>query len=110
MVEHNDIAGKKIKPGSFIIYAAQWGRCATLKYGVVTRLASREDFRRGKRQEIPTLRVVTVDRDFDDKWELQKKGKESALSFLDRLLVVPPDMVPDDALSLLHDVPIPKEK
>lgn len=109
-MDHKDIGEQNIKPGAFVIYAALWDRCATLKYGIVTRLASREDWRRGEKVDVPTIRVLSVDRStrhhqgtWTVHWELQKEGKEMALGFLDRLLVVPENVVPDEALKLLKD-------
>ena len=96
-IEYYDLNDTKIEVGSFVAYAASWGRCPVLKYGIVTRLESRKEnawYKESK--ENPTLRVLTVDRNekwkdgkkISVEWELQKKGKEVTLSFLDRLLVV----------------------
>jgi len=113
-MDHKDIAGQSIKPGAFVIYAALWDRCATLKYGIVTKLRIRPDItlppKGGYPQGRPTIRVLSVDRStrhhqgtWTVYWELQKEGKEMALGFLDRLLVVPENVVPDEALKLLKD-------
>lgn len=91
---HYDLADVRIDEGSFVAYAASWGRCPVLKYGIVTRLAERKDWRSD--DPIPTIRVISVDRNekWDQgkklgvAWEVQKKGQEMALGFLDRLLVV----------------------
>jgi len=99
---YKDIAGQTIKPGDIVLYASLWDRSATLKYGRVTRLCSREAWRGHKRGETPTLRVVTVDRDWDGKWEIQKKGAEVTLMWLDRMLVVTPALVPAKVALLLQ--------
>lgn len=102
-LSYKDIAGQVIKPGDTVLYASLWDRSATLKYGRVTRLCGREDQGLyGKRKEVPTIRVVTVDRDWDGKWEIQKKGTEVTLMFLDRMLVVFPAQVPAEVVRLLQ--------
>lgn len=102
MKNHYDIADNEIKPGDFVIYAALWSRTAALKYGIVTRLAEREDGALYDRDAKYTIRVLSVDRDHDDKWEIQKEGKEMALGFLSRLLVVPSELVPTQAKAILR--------
>jgi hypothetical protein len=100
--KHYDIADNPIYPESFVIYAALWDRSATLKYGIVTRLAEKESPGYLRREnEKYTVRLLTVDRDYDRKWEVQKDGNEVALGFLDRMLVVPKDRVPDGAKKVL---------
>ena len=100
-----DLSGILIAPGDYIVYAALWDRSAVLKYGLVTRLGlskPRYSYKLKKHDvQEPTVRVVTVDRDFEHKWELQKKGNEVALGFVDRLLVISDDCVPEDARKLL---------
>lgn len=98
---HEDIAGMPICVGDYIIYAALWDRSATLKYGKVTRLAERDESWRSGSDKKLTLRLRSVDRDWDGKWELQRGGKETTLGFLDRLMVVLPAQVPEEARSLL---------
>jgi hypothetical protein len=112
-LKHVDLAGQEIKPGCIVAYAALWDRSATLKYGLVTRLSSRTESafveygHAYAKRVVPTIRVVTVDRKMDVKrdqivhrWELQKDGKEVALGWLDRMLVVPRSMVPEVVLQL----------
>jgi hypothetical protein len=103
MSKHIDIAGQPILVGSLIAYAALWSRSATLKYGRVTRLEEREPSSWGNGQPIPTVRAVSVDRSFGDKWELQNKGREVSLGFVDRMLVVNGGQVPEEAFRLLHE-------
>lgn len=104
--KHYDLADIQIRVGNFVVYAASWGRCPVLKYGIVTRLAERKDWR--KEDELtPTIRVISVDRspiwingkNMGFKWELQKDGQEIALGFMDRLLVV--DTLPTMAKRVL---------
>lgn len=104
---HFDIANNEIKPGDFVIYSALWDRSATLKYGIVTRLAKRGSSRYLLESEKYTVRVLSVDRNWSGKtkittWELQKKGKEVTLGFLDRMLVVPSTLVPIQAKEVLQ--------
>lgn len=109
-MKYKDLNGIDIRPGDYIVYSALWDRSAILKYGVVTRLEKRKGSYYSNTQEVPTLRVVSVDRsgrwnketnEHYYVWELQNKGKEITLGFLDRLLVVPKAMVPEEAFNLL---------
>jgi hypothetical protein len=100
---HLDLAGHEIKPGCIVAYAALWDRSATLKYGLVTRLATRMEG--NPSCAVPTIRAVTVDREFlTHRWDLQKDGKEVALCWLDRMLVVPRDLVPAAVLAIFDAV------
>lgn len=110
-VEYYDIADNRISVGDTVAYAASWGRCPTLKYGLVVRLAERESKHWNKKGMEPTIRVVTVDRTTimvagvrEETWVLQKDGKEVALAFLDRLLVVPHTHVPQKVKHIFADV------
>jgi hypothetical protein len=104
VTEHRDAAGSQIEVGDLICYAALWSRSATLRFGRVLSLNERApswpDI-----DPTPTIRAVTVDRGWKGEWELQKSGGPVALGFLDRLLVVPPECVPDGALALLQNQP-----
>ncbi len=100
-MNYEDLAGYEIKPGFLIVYAATLGRSPVLKYGIVTRLEQTKPDNYGNRPQSPTIRAITVDRSWGKKWELQKKGREVALSFLDRLLVV--DSIPEQAKEILHE-------
>ncbi len=107
-IECKDLAGKEITPGCFIVYAALWSRSAVLKYGIVVRLDKRKQTYGGSK-EIPTLRVITVDRtgrwDESQKylysWNFQNHGKEIILSFLDRVIVISKNDMPKEVLDLL---------
>lgn len=96
---HKDMVGKNISVGCYIVYAALWSRSATLKLGKVVELSSRPP---GYYQTEPTLtiKVVTVDRSWNNTWESQKDGKPITLGFLDRVLIV--DDVPENVKSLLE--------
>lgn len=91
-----------------MVYSALWDRSAVLKYGLVTRLADRQEehwLPKKKSSEMwlrATIRLRSVDRNYDDDWELQKGGKEITIGFMDRLLVVPRTAVPATALKLLE--------
>lgn len=101
---YTDIAGQPITVGCYVIYAALWDRSATLRYGKVVRLAERKRSWSSDKDK-PTIRATTVDRDWDGKWEIQKKGGETTLGFLDRMLVIPETLVPADAKALLDKTP-----
>lgn len=107
-IEHKDLGENQISVDSFIVYSALWDRSAILKFGIVTRLATREERWRGEVQPRPTIRVITVDRKVnhdtgDYEWVLQKKGGEVTLGFTDRVLHVPPYLVPNRVKNLLTD-------
>jgi hypothetical protein len=108
-IEHRDIQGAPIKVGDIVCYAALWSRSATLRYGRVTELAERKERSWDDSEPIPTLRVVTVDRNYNDQWEFQNKGRPVTLSFLDRMMVVPDEMVAPDALTLLRSTELGPE-
>ena len=101
---HVDISGNEIKVGSYIAYAALWDRSATLKFGKVTELAVRKPRYGGMDPEVNTLRAVTVDRGWNNVWEVQNKGKPITLGFTDRLIVIPESLVQKEALDLLNSV------
>lgn len=108
-MKYKDLNDIDIRVGDFIAYAALWSRSPILKYGLVTRLEKRAASYY-QTEETPTLRVITVDRSgrWDKEtnkhfyvWELQNKGKEITLGFLDRLLVIPRAMVPKEVFDML---------
>ncbi len=78
-----DALGCTVAVGDFVVYAALWDRSATLKVGLVVGLGEREDGRNvgpfgpGRRYEKfarRTLKVISADRNWSNKWTLQKKG------------------------------------
>lgn len=114
---HKDITGRDIQIDDFIVYAALWDRSATLKYGKVVALITGN---KGRNQcEVPKIQCVTVDRSFSSPWFVQGmdewavesahgKGKRIrpaivTLMFLDRLQVLPPEMLPSGVRVLLDD-------
>lgn len=108
MSKYVDIAGDPIEVGDYIVYAALWSRSATLKYGRVVKLVEKKDEYSNKVSH--KAQVVSVDRSWDDKWELQgggwskkpiEKYQVQTLGFLDRMLVVRKEQVPDEARELL---------
>lgn len=99
---YEDLAGNQILTGDFIVYAAIVGRSPILKYGVVTRLEQRV-WTYGNKEAVPTLRVITVEKDWNNDWILQKKGGEIALAYLDRMLTVNPFHLPPVAASILQE-------
>lgn len=98
-MEYKDLAGREIKVGDYVIYAALWSRSAVLKFGKVVSLAARKHGEYSlKKEDTPTLRVTSVD-NFLGKYELQNHGTPITLGFLDRVLVI--DSVPDNIAKLL---------
>ncbi len=109
MKKHEDLAGNPIKVGDYVAYAALWSRSATLKYGRVLALTETKVPSYGS-EKAPKVQVVTVDRSWDDSWEIQGGGWENkdpakaklvTLGFVDRMLVVTKAQIPDDARKLL---------
>ena len=99
-MEYKDFSGQEIKEGCYIVYAAlDGGQSAQLRYGLVRRLKNREIL---GHETIPTLGIISVDLTYDNKWELQKNGKEITLSFTHKVLVVYPNQVPNDVQILLN--------
>lgn len=109
-----DIAGTPILDGDYVVYAALWSRSA-LKYGRIVGLTL--DKATGKN---PHVQLVTVDRAWDDVWELQGGGwkerndpdkcRVQTLMFLDRMLVVTADRVPEEVKKLLDKAYAAKAK
>lgn len=104
-MEYRDILHNPLDTGDFIIYAALWDRSATLKFGIITEKSSRVETYKG---EIPTLKVITVDREIKftenghtHEWELQNKGRPITLSFLDRLMYM--SMIDDELEVILRN-------
>lgn len=99
-MDYRDLACREISVGDCIVYSALLSRSAVLKYGVVKSLETRKDGWSSDKLT-PTLRVVTVDRSYTDNWQLQNNGKPVTLGFLDRLLVIQPEMLPEAVRDLL---------
>lgn len=109
--KHEDISGRIIKVGDYVIYAALWSRSATLKYGRVLYLTWGSN---GLESNVCKIQIVSVDRSWDDSWELQGSGyygfgpkpdikdtKVQTLGFLDRTLVVTKTQIPESARKFL---------
>ncbi len=111
---HKDVAGNEIMRGTYIAYCALHGRSACFKYGVVTKLVEKLDPPRYNSQpgDPPTysrsVQLISVDKGWDEKWNLQGKNdkgraKVITLGYTDRILVVPPELVPEDARKVLDE-------
>lgn len=115
-MSHKDIAGTDILVGQYVVYAATWGRCATLKYGKVVSLTSGPQCFRD--DTVSKIQCVTTDRNRGgwfvqgmDEWALESakssgkaaKPKVVTLAFLDRLQVLPPGMLPNGVKKLLDN-------
>ena len=98
---HCDIRGTYIVPGDFIVYAALMGRSPVLKYGIVTRLAERDQKWSVANPVIPVLKVITADYGYRGEWGLQKKGAEITLGFVNRIFVVRGIDVPGEVEDML---------
>ena len=114
-----DINGREIVAGDYVLYAALWGRCATMKYGRVTRFDRRKPSWKGDDgPKATTVKVVSADREsiwsardpnepwrrpeiVGVRWVLQNDGREVTLGFPERMVVLPPELVPDDVRELL---------
>ncbi len=109
MKEYNDVTGKLITSGDWIIYAASAGRSAILKFGVVTSLGTVKEAYSSDLEKC--VKAITL-----DYWEggrlyvedggfcLQNNGKSVRLTFSERIVVIPADRVPEHALRLLRAV------
>ncbi len=112
-MKHQDINGHDIQPGDYVAYAALWDRSATLKYGIVVKLKERKPkwYKNTGNPPEPTVGVVSVDRTtkweagvcLGVTWELQAKGREVTLGFLDRMLVVDEISVPETVRRILDE-------
>lgn len=103
--KHVDAFKREIHVGDYIAYAALWSRSATLKFGIVTRLADKDNAYTPDKlipDKVPTIRARTVDRNWGNDWEIQSKGKEITLGYLDRLIVIDRDSVPEEIKALLE--------
>lgn len=97
-----DYGGFAIKPGDFIAYAALLGRCACIRYGLVTRLVEPKKKAEWDYSKTKPIRVVAVQDEWQHNidqgkppWHLLNEGKELSLGFPDRLVVMRPDQIPD---------------
>lgn len=98
---YKDLSGREIAIGDYICYAALWSRSAHLKYGRVLTLKNEK------------VGCVAVDRSWKNTWLLDgvvrwdggplRPARVNTLSFLDRLLVVTCDQLPDEARILLDE-------
>lgn len=103
-----DYGGTTIREGDFIVYAALLGRCACVRYGLVTRLVEPKKKSEWDRSKTKPIRVVAVQDEYQHNidrgkppWSLLNEGKEISLGFPDRLVVMEPKQVPVAVRSLL---------
>lgn len=110
MKPHNDVSGRPLAPGDIVVFSANYQQSCVLRYGVVTRLAVNPrggwEAGTGKRVPSPTVRVIAAGwgydyRDHATKWRLFREGGESALQYVDRMLVVDRHQVPREVLELM---------
>lgn len=99
--EYLDVAGMEIGVGSYVVYAASLGQSNVLKFGKVTKLVDRENRGGDVVSYEPTVRLVTVERDWRGGWNIQKNGKAVALDRMHTILVITEGQVPPMAKRLL---------
>lgn len=85
-----DLSGSPINVGDYIVQAFNLGRCAALKYAKVVKV--REGGMTVVGCEKNTMRHRSVE------WILTRKA---GIRFPERSLVIPRELVPEDALELL---------
>lgn len=125
-LEHFDCAGNPIRQGNWVCYSALDGRSGVLRFGYVNRLVEPRVVRnsQGYEEEKDTTpvrvlayylhhgwnRMDSEGRPLDPKdwtrsavWERLKNGKEVALGFPSRMLVVPYAMIPKQIKELFND-------
>jgi len=95
-----DIVGQEIKVGDYIIYAYNLSRSAALKFGrVVAFQEPKEDVCRKE----PWIVVGGVERwSWRNEWKLQ--SRHGFLQFPERIIVIRPEQVPQQAFMLLKDI------
>jgi hypothetical protein len=101
MFPHLDLGGREIKPGALIVYPAAVADVVLLRYAIVTRLGWREkngyDGAGPFTAKYPTLRVIAVGKNGyrdNGEWCLHRDGKEIALQYTSRVLMVDRDQLP----------------
>jgi hypothetical protein len=89
-LEYKDVAGRPIKEGCFIVYAAQWGNSPVLKFGMVSTL------KHSKYQpNIPTIGVITAE-SWRKTFTIQNKGREVTITNFEKVLVISEESLPDN--------------
>ena len=109
-MEWKDALGRDITVGDFVCYSAMLSQSCKMKFGKVTKLATRKGWY-GSGEEVPTLRVKTaLDSHFwekgthkfnDGAWHLQNDGKPITIDKLENVVVIQPEMLPQAALDIL---------
>lgn len=102
-----DYGGTRINRGDYIVYASLLGRSACVRYGLVTQLVHREPDPNSWTRPKP-IRAICVHDEWEHRvrmgappWHLVQNGKEIALGFPDRMVVVDPERVPEMVRELL---------
>lgn len=92
-----DKSGREVKPGDYIIYGYNLGRCASLKYGRVVDLKLDKSWRATNKPKVK-LTVQGV----EDGWQGLRLTKKSTLEFSERILIVTKTQIPEEVLKLLE--------
>lgn len=98
-----DCLGQELRPGQYITYAANDGRCGVLRIGRVLRIVTNDDGNETIRVAACELRGKWEDRTYK-KWLHQWKRfgkKEIVLGMPERTIVLPDDLIPGDLIELL---------
>lgn len=93
-----DKIGQEIKPGSYIVYGHALGRCAGLRIGKVIKIDEFKENRWGRIGCRISVRGVNDDWKHDPIKLTQKLG---TLLFPNRIVVLAPELVPQDYRDLL---------
>jgi hypothetical protein len=97
----NDKCGQEIKAGDYIVYGHALGRCAALKFGKVIRVIDRGT----EAEDRFSLHVIGINDNLLSfgMVELTKRG---TLLYGERIIVLPFEMLPDYAKTLLEPVKV----
>lgn len=102
-----DKLGQELKPGRWIVYGHNLGRCAGLRIGCIIAAVKGEGSERCPWNRQDRITVWSIDDDHieyhkfnpNDEWAKPKPlGKKSTLLFSSRCLVIPTELVPENYL------------
>lgn len=102
-----DKIGQEIKPGAYIAYGHALGRCAGLRIGKVLALKSENKGLTWNKKPHIEYRITV--RGIDDDWEskpAELNSRNGTLQFPDRILVLNPELVPQNYREMLETIPV----
>ena|SRR5579863_9567177 len=100
----DDKLGQELKPGRWIVYGHNLGRCAGLRIGMIIAAVKGEESERCPWNRQDRITVWSIDDDHaayaafhpEDSWSSPKPlSKKSTLLFASRCLVIPTALVPE---------------